>query len=132
MNCFNFTGVDINVTAKEFLTYYYQTLSNTGWNGLLSDYSSSAMCTVNGVQMTPFNMVNDFASKNITKCDIHNEFATWKQKNDELTVTVSYRGLLYGFNNTPMGSNIITDIFTISISQQKIIDHIIHINNNLH
>ena len=82
--------------------------------------------------MLPFQMVTDFAVKNVTKYAIQDNFATWSHTNDTLNILTSYKATLYGFNNLPKHTCLIVDNFTISLSQKKITNHIMHINDNIY
>jgi hypothetical protein len=127
MSFFRNTTVNPDAICNSFLDFYYGTISSKGWNGTLSGYDETCICSVNGISNKPFDLVTLFANDGIARGTLINPLATWRYKEDQLHLTVTAGITFISFAGYQVSNKILVDNFIISMSKYKILDHTMHI-----
>ena len=127
MSFFKNTTVDTDTVVNSFLEFYYGSVSTKGWNATLSGYDETCMCSVNGVNNKPFDLVALLAAEGIARGTLDAPLATWKHVGDQIFLTVSAGITFISFAGYQVSRKLLVDNFVISVSQCKILDHTMHI-----
>lgn len=127
MSFFGPVAINTDAAANAFLEFYYGSVSSKGWNAALSCYDETCVCSINGKNVKPFDLVTDLAAEGIARGVLDSPLATWKQSGDNLHLTVTAGLTFVSFAGYQMSRQILVDTFVISVSKCKVLDHTMHI-----
>ena len=117
--------------VDNMLKKYYSNIATSGWNSNLELYSGNTKCiTLNNVLYTPYEYVCHLATQSISKGQVEQLVSSWQLISiDKILLSVTGVISFISFNNTYIHKKIFLESFIISIKDNKITHHNIHLRD---